>query len=300
MAQIRSPSTARCGRRVSNLACCSSTSSANNCDSPARISAAIRASAAPARCSSTAAAPSPAPSSRCRPTARRSRQSKGSRRTANCIRCRRLLGGARPPVRLLHAGDDHGGGDAARRTTPPVRARNSRGHLRQFLPLHRLSAHRQRDSERRKEGVSSWPTSPVSAEARRPARQAARGSAPDSRPRHLCRRRRAVGMQHIAFKRSDVAHGRIVSHRHDARPRPWKASKPCSPARKSPSCCRPCRSARRSLRRNIAPSRSIPSLRRRACRRGGRERSVCCARRGRGDRRDLRHAAGRRRPRNSR
>ena len=34
-----------------------------------------------------------------------------------------------------------------------VRARNSRGHLRQFLPLHRLPAHRQRHSARRWEEV---------------------------------------------------------------------------------------------------------------------------------------------------
>ena len=35
-----------------------------------------------------------------------------------------------------------------------VRARNTRGHFRQSLPLHRLSAHRQRHSERGKERIT--------------------------------------------------------------------------------------------------------------------------------------------------
>ena len=56
-----------------------------------------------------------------------------------------------------------------------------------------------------------------------------------------------VGMQHLAFKRSDIAHGRIRSSTSAPRRR-WTASRPCSPASRSPSSSRRCRSARRSPR----------------------------------------------------
>ena len=79
-----------------------------------------------------------------------------------------------------------------------------------LLPLHRLSAHRQRDSERRKERVI-MPTSPVLPKLvgqrvkRRedPRLIQGRGTYVDDIA--------LVGMQHLVFKRSDVAHGRIVS-----------------------------------------------------------------------------------------
>ena len=150
-----------------------------------------------------------------------------------------FLGGARPAVRLLHARDDHGGGHAAEGQPDAVGARNPRRHLRQSLPLHRLSAHRQRHSERRKEEVSHGHHISSVAEARGPARQAARGSASHSGPRHLRRRHRA--RRHAA--------PRVQAQRRGARTYPspsirvprrrWTASKRCSPARRSPRCLAP-------------------------------------------------------------
>ena len=92
------------------------------------------------------------------------------------------------------------------------------------------------------------------AEARGPARQAARGSASHSGPRHLRRRHRP---------RRHAAPG-VQAQRRRARPYPlhryavprrrWKASKRSSPARRSPSSWRRCRSARRSRRPTIVRS----------------------------------------------
>ena len=97
------------------------------------------------------------------------------------------------------------------------------------------------------------------AEARRPARQAARGSASHSGPRHLRRRHRprrhaAPGVQ--AQRRRARTH---PLHRYQRRRRRWKASKRSSPARRSPSSWRRCRSARRFPRRTIVRSPSTRS-----------------------------------------
>ena len=56
-----------------------------------------------------------------------------------------VLGPARPPVRLLHAGDDHAGRLAARAEPGPDRGGDPRGDQRQPVPLHRLREHRQGD-----------------------------------------------------------------------------------------------------------------------------------------------------------
>ena len=92
------------------------------------------------------------------------------------------------------------------------------------------------------------------AEARGPARQAARGPAPHSGPRHL--RGRHQDRRHAAPG--------VQAQRRRARPHPspstraprkrWTASRRSSPARRSPSSSRRCRSARPSRRRPIAPS----------------------------------------------
>ena len=55
----------------------------------------------------------------------------------------RLLGAPRAPVRLLHAGHDHGRGGPAGTQSRPERARRPRGARGQPLPLHRLPEHRQ-------------------------------------------------------------------------------------------------------------------------------------------------------------
>src|SRR5262249_15682134 len=51
--------------------------------------------------------------------------------------------GARPPVRVLHAGDDARLGRAPRRQPGPERGGDPLGALREHLPLHRLPEHRQ-------------------------------------------------------------------------------------------------------------------------------------------------------------
>ena len=122
-----------------------------------------------------------------------------------------LLGGARSPVRLLHAGDDHVGRQPPERQPDADRAADPRRHRRKLLPLHRLPAHRQRHSTRRRQEVSPMAASPVLPKLvgqrvkRRedPRLIQGRGTYVDDV--------KIAGMQHLAFKRSDVAHGRIVS-----------------------------------------------------------------------------------------
>ena len=66
-----------------------------------------------------------------------------------------VLGPARPPMRLLHAGDDHAGRLAARREPGPRRSRDPGGHQRQPLSLHRLREHRQGDPAGRRRTLGS-------------------------------------------------------------------------------------------------------------------------------------------------
>ena len=143
--------------------------------------------------------------------------------------------------------------DAAEGQPDAVGTGDPRRDLRQFLPLHRLPAHRQRHSTRREEGLSHGHDS-CSAEARRRAHQAPRGSASHSGPRHLRRRHHA---------RRHAAPG-VQAQRRRARPHPLdrhqrregdgrRRSRLHRRAR-SPSSWRRCRSARRSRRRTIARS----------------------------------------------
>ena len=91
----------------------------------------------------------------------------------------------------------------------PTEAADPRGHLRQLLPLHRLSAHRQRRAARGgQEVVMSTPVLPKLVGQRVKRREDPRliqglGTYVDDV--------KIVGMQHLAFKRSDIAHGRITS-----------------------------------------------------------------------------------------
>ena len=98
----------------------------------------------------------------------------------------------------------------------PSEQRNTRRHLRQLLPLHRLSAHRQRHPARR--------------ETRRQAGEVAMTTATPVLPKLVgerVKRRedprliqgrgtyvddlKVTGMRHMAFKRSDIAHGKITA-----------------------------------------------------------------------------------------
>ena len=129
------------------------------------------------------------------------------------------------------------------------RAGDPRRDLRQLLPLHGLSAHRQRHPARRghtpaegvgrSEEVAMADTSPVLPKLVGSARQAPRGSAADPGPRHV--RRRREDRRHAA--------PRVQAQRHRARPHPldrhergarrWRASRRSSPARRSPNVLTP-------------------------------------------------------------
>ena len=91
----------------------------------------------------------------------------------------------------------------------PSERRNPRGDRRQFLPLHGLSAHRQRHPARRAgRRVMAAPMLPKLVGQRVKRREdprliQGRGTYVDDV--------KIAGMQHLAFKRSDVAHGRIRS-----------------------------------------------------------------------------------------
>ena len=210
----------------------------------------------------------------------------------------RLLGGARPPVRLLHAGDDHGGRDAAAGQPDAVGAGDPRGHLRQFLPLHRLPAHRQRHSARRKQEVSHGPHLPccrsswASASSGARIRVSFRAAPPTSTTS------RSSACSTSSFKRSDVAHGRIRSI-------DTSAAEAMDGVEAVFTGAQIAELLRADADRHAVPFAG-PSRRRRRHgplrgrtgrgRRG--ERSVRRARRRRRDRRDVRHAAGGRRSRN--
>ncbi len=95
-----------------------------------------------------------APCSPCRPMAPRVLTIEGlaaGRQTARDAGS--LLERTRPAVRFLYAGHDHGFEANPRPQPQPHRRGNPAGPRRQYLPLHRLSAHRQRRAEpRRKRG----------------------------------------------------------------------------------------------------------------------------------------------------
>ena len=123
----------------------------------------------------------------------------------------RLLGGARPPVRLLHARHDHVGGqpperDAAARPS----SRSAKASRATSAAAPAISTSSTPSSTPRTRG-NPWPASPVLPKLvgervkRRedPRLIQGRGTYVDDI--------KIAGMQHLAFKRSDVAHGRIRS-----------------------------------------------------------------------------------------
>ena len=117
----------------------------------------------------------------------------------------RLLPGARPAVRLLHARHDDDGGRAAGAEPDADRAGDPRGDLRQPLPLHRatstssspFSTPRQRDARRRANGRRSGRGEARCHDAHRirgywPQRQAQRRPALPARQGQLHRRHQAA------------------------------------------------------------------------------------------------------------
>ena len=72
----------------------------------------------------------------------------------------RLLGNARPPVRILHTRHDHVLSRPAREEPQPVGRGNPERTLRQLLPLHRLSQHRKGRAVRRRQDVLTEPRQP--------------------------------------------------------------------------------------------------------------------------------------------
>ena len=102
---------------------------------------------------------------------------------------------ARPAVRLLHAGHDHGGSRPAQEQPEPVRGRGARGHRGQPLPLHRLPEHRPSGPGRgRSKLMTAVDRRPQHADPRdRPVPQAQGGRAPHHRAHHLDRQHGPAG-----------------------------------------------------------------------------------------------------------
>ena len=173
----------------------------------------------------------------------------------------RLLGRTRTAVRLLHAGHDHGGGDDCCKDNPKPSEREIReGISGNFCRCTGYQHIVNAIQHAAKEAEVSHGHIPCSAEARWHARQAPRGSAPDSRraaptsttsPSSAC----SIWRSSAATSRTDAS-----ARSTPARRRRWKASKPCSPAPRSPNSWRRCRSARRFRRRTIARSPWTPSV----------------------------------------
>ena len=121
-----------------------------------------------------------------------------------------VLGAARPPVRVLHAGDDHvrrrsRGERRDHRRRDPARAR------RQPLPLHRLREHRQGGAA----GGALMTTQVRGDDAPgRPGDQAGRGPAPHHRRREVPRRPQAAGRR---ARRDPPLAVRARPHRRDRR-----------------------------------------------------------------------------------
>ncbi len=121
-----------------------------------------------------------------------------------------FLGGTRPPVRLLHAGDDYGGGHAARRQSrirPSARFARASPVISADAPATSTSS---TQSKTPQNGADPMATSPVLPKLvgqrvkRREDPRLIQGRATYVDDVAL------VGMQYLAFKRSDVAHGRIL------------------------------------------------------------------------------------------
>ena len=118
-------------------------------------------------------------------------------------------------VRLLHAGDADRGGRAAGAGPDAVAGGHPRAHVRQLLPLHRLSGDRGRRggarcarASRRANAMSASRKVYIGAPLPRPnARRLLQGRGQYVDDMQLPR------MVHAAFLRSPHAHARIVAHR---------------------------------------------------------------------------------------
>src|ERR1700756_1040021 len=121
---------------------------------------------------------------------------------------------ARPPVRLLHARDDHGGVGPAQGEPAPERRGDPRGARGAPLPVSRLREHRARRAARRR-GGSERMTAQTEAEA--PALEFGRARLRKEDERLITGQTnwtdniRLPGMLHVAFLRSPYAHARITS-----------------------------------------------------------------------------------------
>ena len=152
-----------------------------------------RARAAPAPACSTATPSCPAWSRSRRSTARRVKTLEGVDAAGRHARAAPagVPGRLRHPVRLLHAGDDHGRrGAAGGEPEPHPRGRRARD-LRQRLPLHGLREHHPRDPRRRgrrheHQRTSTSSASPSSAWTRWATSPAARSSSRTSTPPGCC------------------------------------------------------------------------------------------------------------------
>ena len=151
-ARWRSPSrsTAPTTRTTSSRACCSSTSSARSvgltgthigCDTTSCGACTVLVDGTPMKSCTMLAVQA---DGRSLTTVEGLSDERRARRHAG-----RVQGGARPAVRVLHAGDDAGRRRAARAEPRPVRRRRAVGDLREPLPLHRLHEHRQGHPRRR-------------------------------------------------------------------------------------------------------------------------------------------------------
>ncbi len=133
----------------------------------------------------------------------------------------RLLAGARPPVRLLHAGHDDDQRCAARRRTPiPAKGEIRQRDLRQPLPVHRLRQHRQIRAVRRRQAATrhgngsemeaSHGTPNFSSRLRHgPLDEAQGGPALHPRPGHYVDDIKLPGMLYMDIVRSPYAHAKI-------------------------------------------------------------------------------------------
>ena len=150
----------------------------------------------------------------------------------------RLLGRARPAVRLLHAGHDHVGGQPAQRQPEADRSsRSAKASPATSAAAPAISTSSTPCSTPRARGSHGLtPVLPKLVGQRVKRREDPRliqglGTYVDDI--------KIAGMQHLAFKRSDVAHGTHHVDRHQRRARRWTASKPCSPASRLPSSSAP-------------------------------------------------------------
>ena len=217
-----------------------------------------------------------------------------------------------PPVRLLHAGDDHAVGRPAQRQPEPDRGGDPRRARGQPVPLHRLPQHRQARPCTPREHAGEEAAS-SDRHRGRPGRAGDRqrpppqgGPAADHRPHPLDRQHHrcpgcctspwcAARSRTRRSPRIDTARGqgraqrRRRAHRRGPRRRAGRAAS--TPGRSPPTRWRP----------HHPPMRGRPGrLRRRDRRRRRRPHRRRGARRRRAGRRRLRRAAGRARPQGGR